>query len=87
MTVTAAVLLAKHGPGSKRRSRRKTHIGKQPRDILAVALHPGWVRTEMGGPQALLEPEVAADTALWLATLPAGGPTNGFFKERAPHPW
>jgi hypothetical protein len=24
---------------------------------------------------------------LWLATLPADGPTDGFFRERRPHPW
>jgi hypothetical protein len=41
----------------------------------------------MGGADARLDPEAAADTVLWLATLPADGPTDGFFHERRPHPW
>ncbi len=56
-------------------------------DVLINACCPGWVRTEMGGPNAPLSPEQGADTAVWLATLPAGGPTGGFFRERRRIPW
>jgi NAD(P)-dependent dehydrogenase (short-subunit alcohol dehydrogenase family) len=40
---------------------------------------PGWCRTDMGTDQAPLSVEEGADTAVWLATLPADGPTGQFF--------
>lgn len=56
-------------------------------DVKANAMCPGWVRTGMGGPGAPRSPEVAVDTLLWLATLPAEGPNGGFFRDREPIPW
>jgi NAD(P)-dependent dehydrogenase (short-subunit alcohol dehydrogenase family) len=55
--------------------------------ILVNAACPGWVRTAMGGPHAPVSVEEGADTAVWLATLPADGPNGGFFKARKPIPW
>ncbi len=51
------------------------------------AMSPGWVRTDLGGARAPRTVEQAADTAVWLAMLPADGPTGGFFKDRKPIPW
>jgi NAD(P)-dependent dehydrogenase (short-subunit alcohol dehydrogenase family) len=48
---------------------------------------PGWVRTDMGGSAAPRSVEEGADTGAWLATLPAEGPTGGFFRDREPIPW
>ena len=48
---------------------------------------PGWVKTDMGGPEAPGTAEEGADTPVWLATLPADGPTGGFFQNRQPVPW
>ncbi len=56
-------------------------------DILVNSMCPGWVKTEMGGPNAIREVEDSADTAFWLASLPEDGPTGGFFKDREPLPW
>jgi hypothetical protein len=41
----------------------------------------------MGSPHAPRSPEEGADTPIWLATLPADGPTGGFFRDRQPIPW
>ena len=56
-------------------------------DVKANALCPGWVHTRMGGEAAPRTPEEGADTALWLATLAADGPSGGFFRDREPIPW
>jgi NAD(P)-dependent dehydrogenase (short-subunit alcohol dehydrogenase family) len=55
--------------------------------ILVNAMCPGWVRTDMGGPDAPRTVEQGADTAVWLATLADDGPTGGFFRDRQPLPW
>ena len=55
--------------------------------ILVNSMCPGWVKTDMGGPTAPRTVEQGADTAVWLATLPDGGPTGGFFRDRKPIPW
>jgi NAD(P)-dependent dehydrogenase (short-subunit alcohol dehydrogenase family) len=55
--------------------------------VLVNAMCPGWVRTDLGGPHARRSVEEGADTAIWLATLPDGGPTGGFFRDREPIPW
>lgn len=58
-----------------------------PGDIKINAMCPGWVRTEMGGPNATRPVEKGAETAVWLATLPADGPTGGFFRDMKPIAW
>jgi NAD(P)-dependent dehydrogenase (short-subunit alcohol dehydrogenase family) len=58
-----------------------------PTNVKINSMCPGWVRTRMGGPNASRSPEEAADTAIWLATLPADGPNGGFFRDRKPAVW
>lgn len=43
------------------------------------AAHPGWAKTDMGGPQALMTAEKGVKTVIQLATLDADGPNGGFF--------
>jgi NAD(P)-dependent dehydrogenase (short-subunit alcohol dehydrogenase family) len=48
---------------------------------------PGWVRTEMGGEEAPLTIEQGAEGIVWAATLPADGPSGGFFRHGEPIAW
>jgi NAD(P)-dependent dehydrogenase (short-subunit alcohol dehydrogenase family) len=48
---------------------------------------PGWVKTDLGGPDAPLEVADGARTSIHLATLDENGPTGGFFKTKNSIPW
>lgn len=55
--------------------------------IKVNSAHPGWVKTDMGGPEAPLEVSEGGATSVQLATLPANGPTGGFFHLGETLPW
>jgi len=59
----------------------------QGSNILVNSVCPGWTRTDMGGEGAPRTPAEGADTAVWLAMLPDGGPTGGNFRDRNPVAW
>jgi NAD(P)-dependent dehydrogenase (short-subunit alcohol dehydrogenase family) len=56
-------------------------------NVLINAGCPGWVRTEMGSPNAPRSIEEGAEGIVWLATLPDGGPHGGFFRDGRLIPW
>ncbi len=65
------------------------HLAYELRDtkIKVNSAHPGWVKTDMGGPQATMELSEGAKTSAALALLPDDGPTGGFFHLGKPLPW
>ncbi len=56
-------------------------------NVLVNAGCPGWVRTDMGSPNAPRSPEEGAQGIVWLATLSEGGPHGGFFRDRQQIAW
>jgi NAD(P)-dependent dehydrogenase (short-subunit alcohol dehydrogenase family) len=57
-------------------------------DRIAVnSMCPGWVRTDMGGPNATRSVEEGADTAVWLADEADHKLTGKFFRNREEIPW
>jgi len=55
--------------------------------ILVNSADPGWVKTDMGGRGASRTVYKGAETPVWLATVPEGGPTGGVFRDRKAIPW
>lgn len=55
--------------------------------VLVNAASPGKVDTRLAYGKAERTPEQAADTFVWLATLPANGPTGGLFHDRVRLAW
>jgi NAD(P)-dependent dehydrogenase (short-subunit alcohol dehydrogenase family) len=56
-------------------------------NILVNSACPGWVRTDMGGRDAERDVTQGAEGLVWLATLPDGGPSGGFFRDGKAIPW
>jgi len=65
------------------------HLAYELRDtkIKVNSAHPGWVKTDMGGPQAPMELSEGGKTSAALATLPDDGPSGGYFHLGQPLPW
>ena len=56
-------------------------------NIKVNSADPGWVKTDMGGPDALLEVSEGGKSSVRLATLPDDGPTGSFFRVEQSFPW
>ena len=57
------------------------------RPVRVNVMHPGWVRTRIGGDKAPETADRAAETALFLATLPPNGPTGRFWLHKREIAW
>jgi NAD(P)-dependent dehydrogenase (short-subunit alcohol dehydrogenase family) len=65
------------------------HLAYELRDtnIKVNSAHPGWVKTDMGGPEAPMDLTDGAKTSVALATLSEDGPSGGYFHFRETLPW
>jgi NAD(P)-dependent dehydrogenase (short-subunit alcohol dehydrogenase family) len=59
----------------------------KPHNLAVNSVCPGWVRTDMGGPNATRSPAEGADTVVWLATEAPAEITGQFLRDRASISW
>jgi NAD(P)-dependent dehydrogenase (short-subunit alcohol dehydrogenase family) len=65
------------------------HLAHELKDtnIKVNSAHPGWVKTEMGGPNATMELAEGGKTSVQLALSSADGTTGSFVHLNQPLPW
>ena len=63
-------------------------LGTKDRGIIAISVHPGWVQTDMGGPNAELTPQESAQGIAALTERLTPDMSGGFYKWNGdPHAW
>jgi NAD(P)-dependent dehydrogenase (short-subunit alcohol dehydrogenase family) len=67
---------------------RALAFDRNMRGIIVIALHPGWVRTDIGGSMAPLSPAEAVESILQVADSLTEADTGKFFTyDGREHPW
>ena len=79
--------VAKHGMNALTRIHAKELAKGSKEDILVNSCCPGWVQTNMADDNAPLTVDQGAETPVYLAMLPAGGPTGCFWIDSKQVPW
>lgn len=56
-------------------------------NIIVNSMNPGWLKTDMGGPDAERSVQKGAETVTWLALQPNGSPSGKFYIDQREIDW